>query len=347
MRIRLRGPSGQSTATLDDAATVETLRKTIETQTSLTNFEIKYGYPPKPLPLEQHPPTKLLTELDVKLNGEQLIVSATKSVSQERESQSTASQIANAPGSSSQHANAPQLMTPSSRSAPKSAAPLALSRKKNEEMNDPPEIWCPDLGGNMVLRIMPDDNSCLFRAVASAVLSDMDAVHELRSIIAQNIQANREKYSKAILDNKDPDAYCRWIQTQDAWGGQIELDILSQHFDIEICSIDVQSLRVDRYNEEAQNRCFIVYSGIHYDTIALSTPGAAPEADVKQFMPPLGDEALPKAIELCKKLQEKHYFTDTAGFSLVCNDCGTALTGEAGALKHAQETGHSNFGEAS
>jgi ubiquitin thioesterase OTU1 len=347
MRLRIRGPSGQSTTMLDDSATIETLRKTIETQTALTSFEIKFGYPPKPLPLEQYPPTRLLTELEVKLNGEQLIVSETKSASQTRDSQLPAPETDKAAGSSNQPANVPQSFTASSKSASKSSAPLALSRKKKDEMNDPPEIWCPDLGGNMVLRIMPDDNSCLFRAVASAVLSEMDAVHELRSIIAQSIQANSEKYSKAILDNKDPDTYCRWIQTQDAWGGQIELDILSQHFDIEICSIDVQSLRVDHYNEEALNRCFIVYSGIHYDTIALSTPGAPPEADVKQFMPPLGEEALPKAVELCKKLQEKHYFTDTAGFSLLCNDCGTALTGEAGAMKHAQETGHSNFGEAS
>ena len=193
---------------------------------------------------------------------------------------------------------------------------------------------------------MPDDNSCLFRAVASAVLSDVDAVTEMRSIIAQSIQANRDKYTKAILDNKEPDAYCRWIQTADAWGGQIELDILSQHFDIEICSIDVQSLRVDRYNEGAQRRCFIVYSGIHYDTIALSIQGYPPDADIKQFMRPLADQALPHAITLCQKLQEKHYFTDTSGFHLRCGDCGATLTGEVGAMKHAQETGHTNFGEA-
>ena len=102
---------------------------------------------------------------------------------------------------------------------------------------------------------------------------------------------------------------------------------------------------MDRYNEKAGNRCFIVYSGIHYDTIALSIQGYPPETDVKQFVQPLSDEALPHALALCQKLQEKHYFTDTGGFRLRCNDCGTSLTGEAGAMKHAQETGHTNFGE--
>jgi ubiquitin thioesterase OTU1 len=60
---------------LDDTQTVENLRKTIATETSLTIFDIKYGYPPKTLPLDQYPPSTLLCDLDVKLNGEQLIVS--------------------------------------------------------------------------------------------------------------------------------------------------------------------------------------------------------------------------------------------------------------------------------
>ncbi|KIW69028.1 hypothetical protein PV04_04932 [Phialophora macrospora] len=354
MRIRIRGPSGKSsTVTLDDSATIDTLRKTIETETSLSCFEVKYGYPPKPLSLDEEPASKLLSGLDVKLNGEQLIVHEVKSSSQTSGTQPTPGDAAKnavrtAAGPSTDHGRAaPHVAVPSQRTQEASAAPLSLSRKQNAEMADPPEIWCPDLQGTLVLRIMPDDNSCLFRAVASAVLSDVDAVTELRSIIAQYIQANPEKYTKAVLDNKEPDAYCRWIQTEDAWGGQIELDILSQHFDVEICSIDVQSLRVDRYNEQAPSRCFIVYSGIHYDTIALSVQGQPPEFDVKQFMQPLADEALPQAIALCQKLQEKHYFTDTAGFQLMCNDCGATLTGEAGAMKHAQETGHMNFGEAS
>ena len=82
MRLRIRGPSGKSsTVTLDDSATIETLRKTIETETSVSSFEIKYGYPPKTFPLDESPSSALLKELDVKLNGEQLIVNEIKSLS--------------------------------------------------------------------------------------------------------------------------------------------------------------------------------------------------------------------------------------------------------------------------
>lgn len=358
MRVRIRGPSGKSTtATLDDSATVETLRETIVNETSLSSFEVKYGYPPQPLLLDQIPPTTLLSELDIKLNGEQLIVHDASSPSQKAVTQQTPpgsfsdadkKSVPNTAGPSrNKDAASPHPSHPGPQRQKASAAPLSLSRKQNQDMSDPPEIVVEELGGVLVLRIMPDDNSCLFRAVASAVMSDMDTMTELRSIIAQAIQANPDKYTKAILDNKDPDAYCRWIQTEDAWGGQIELDILSQQFDIEICSIDVQSLRVDRYNEGAPRRCFLVYSGIHYDTIALSMHGMTPEEDVKQFERPISDEVLPKAIALCQKLQEKHYYTDTAGFTLRCGDCGATCTGEAGATKHAEETGHYNFGEAS
>ncbi|KIW11040.1 hypothetical protein PV08_10339 [Exophiala spinifera] len=360
MRVRLRGPSGKSTTvTLDDTATVESLRNTVTAETSLSSFEIKYGYPPKTLMLDQYPPNKLLSELDVKLSGEQLIINSTEAASRKTttEPSQTFQHSEKDNHSSGRVAELPTSHTGSSHSSSTkeqnrevkkaSSAPLSLTRKENKAMSDPPEIFLPDLGGSLVLRIMPDDNSCLFRAVASAIMSNLDTMTELRSVVAQTIQANPDKYTKAILDNKDPDAYCRWIQTENAWGGQIELDILSQQFDVEICSIDVQTLRVDRYNEGAPRRCFLVYSGIHYDIIALSLFGMPPEDDVKQFEQPLSDEVLPQAVALCQKLQEKHYFTDTAGFRLRCGDCGATCIGEAGATEHAQATGHYNFGEAS
>jgi ubiquitin thioesterase OTU1 len=74
MRIRLRGPSGASTLNLGEDATVGDLRSSITEKTSLTKFDIKYGYPPKPLYLEKD--TALLSSLDAHLDGEQLTISA-------------------------------------------------------------------------------------------------------------------------------------------------------------------------------------------------------------------------------------------------------------------------------
>lgn len=329
------------------------LRDQIARSTTLASFDVKYGYPPKVLNLDQYDSTKLLSELDIKLNGEQLLVTRSENAPVTSPSASAAqgndtkvqSKLSKPP-LAIQQTTAQPGGTQSRNPLTEPAQPLSLTRKNKPDMSEPPEIFIPDVGGTLLLRIMPDDNSCLFRAISSAVMSDLDAVTELRSIVAETIQADPVTFNKAVLDNKEPNTYCRWIRSQDSWGGQVELLILSQHFGVEICSIDVQTLRVDRYNEGAEKRCFLVYSGIHYDTIALSLPGMSPEEDVKQFEAPIMDELLPKAVELCKKLQEQHYFTDTSGFRLRCNDCGATLRGERGATEHAASTGHYNFGEA-
>lgn len=380
MRLRIRGPSGQSVVNLDDTQTVENLRKIIATETALTKFDIKYGYPPQTLALDQYPASTLLRDLDVRLNGEQLIVSkkstqdvthhapvaksttspvASSSAGALRDTKATAYAPASQektgtptvePGFSLGHPRTAAPPKAATRSTPKAgdvppSAPVSLKRKNNFDVtNDPPEIALPDRGGVLVHRVMPDDNSCLFRAVASAVLPGLDPMNELRSIIAQAVHENPDEYPKVVLDNKDPDDYCRWIQTEDAWGGQIELVILSKHFDVEICSIDIQSSRVDKYNEGQPNRCILAYSGIHYDTIAFSAFGSPPEEDQRIF-PSSEDSILDAAKLLCQKLNAKGYYTDTAGMQIQCKDCGTVSTGEAGAAAHAATTGHYNMEE--
>ena len=338
MRIRIRGPSGQSTATMSEDSTVDDLKVKITQTTSVTSFSVKYGYPPRELSLDDYPGDTPL--LDLRLDGEQLTVS---------ERSGAVSIDDTEPGSTKaipQAATGSKTIPPPTTSAP---APLSISRKQAPE--DPPELSMPSRNATLVLRIMPDDNSCLFRAFNSAYFGIMDNMHELRSVIAQNIQANPGMYTSAVLD-KEPDEYCRWIQHPDSWGGSIELQILSQHFDVEICSIDVQTLRVDRYNEGQPQRCILVYSGIHYDVVAL-TPSDSPftrdyvppEYDTKIFSA-ADDEVVEKAKALCKILQGRGYFTDTAGFRIRCQDCGGIFTGEKGALEHARSTGHGNFSEA-
>ena len=370
MRVRVRGPTGQTVHSLPVSATIGDLQNVIAEQTSLQSFDIKYGYPPKPLDLHSHDKATKLSELSVRLDGEQLIVSQSlvvpsghmpASVQQEAthprfptnnstKAQSRISQdaISTQEPSTFSCNNLKKSPSPASVTPQK---PSSLSRKQTTKEMDPPELAVPTHEATMILRIMPDDNSCLFRAFNTAFFgSDMDNVVELRSIIAQCIQADPNTYSAAVLDQK-PDDYCRWIQTSDAWGGSIELGILSKHFDIEICSIDVQRVRVDYYNQGMATRCILVYSGIHYDTIALSPSVppyehayGPPENDVKVFNA-MDGLILDSAKALCRTLQERHYYTDTAGLSVRCIDCGFTGKGQKDATKHAMETGHENFGE--
>lgn len=246
MRIRLRGPDGQSAITLSEDATVGDMIAQIIEKTAISSFDIKYGYPPKSLPLEQKAPSLSLASLDVNLNGETLILSPKESSQRETKKPVDATQPSK-PSTSVSFAGKP--------TSPKPAVPISLKKKAME--GEVPEIPLPDRGatlgksmvfllrgnyanGTIVLRVMPDDNSCLFRAFGTANLPGDDlSMTELRAIVASTIQAEPEVYTKVVLE-QNPDDYCRWIQTHDAWGGAIEMGILSKYFDVEICSIDVK-----------------------------------------------------------------------------------------------------------
>ncbi|RFU30975.1 hypothetical protein B7463_g5353, partial [Scytalidium lignicola] len=347
MRIRLRGPSGAVTISLDEKATVGDVISQIVEKTGVETFDVKYGYPPKPLGLEHIEKNLELRKLDVNLNGEQLTISPRDTGSNELNTD-----ISNPnPQKSTESSAFPSMASNRSYAAEGKAISSPVSLQKKSMEGEVPELPLPNRGATLVLRVMPDDNSCLFRAFGTAVLPGDDlSMYELRSLVASAIQAQPDVYSKVVLE-KEPDDYCRWIQTDQAWGGAIELGILASHFDIEICSIDVQSLRVDKFNEGRPTRCILVYSGIHYDTIVQS-PSDPPH--LKADNPPEFDkrvwdsddeEILTMARVLCQKLQEKHYFTDTAGMAIRCNICGVIVHGETAAASHAQETNHYDMAE--
>lgn len=111
----------------------------------------------------------------------------------------------------------------------------------------------------------------------------------------------------------------------------------------------MQDLRVDRFNEGRPRRCILVYSGIHYDTIAFVPAGCSTfssDNDVKLF--DAHDHVLLEAArQLCGDLKKQKYYTDTQKFDVKCNICGWKGAGERGAVQHAEETGHVDFGEAS
>lgn len=350
IRLRVRGPQGVATISIDSDATWSQLIHEINEKTGVADFDIKYGYPPQPFNTESIDGQTKLSDLPHKLNGEQFTIAprdVQKKLSNPMEGTKRAPETVKA--------LPPRDLTspPQHKSGDFPDQPLGLTRKKRPDIeSDPPEVPVPQLDGVMVLRVMPDDNSCMFRALSNAVLgSSLDGMTELRSVVAQTIQAQPDFYTEGMLEKKPTD-YCRWIQREDSWGGGIELSILSAHFDIEICSINVQDLRVDTFNEGRPTRCILVYSGIHYDVCAV-TPftGAEPEFDRKVFdvLRTDGEEidggALAAARELCKGLQSKHYYTDTHGFSLKCNQCGQTGNGQQWAVEHARTTGHDDFGE--
>lgn len=199
--------------------------------------------------------------------------------------------------------------------------------------------------GTLNIRVVPDDNSCLFRSV-NALLGNASTITSLRRIVAQAVSDNPHNYSEAIL-GRSPASYRAWITSQNAWGGAIELSILSRHFRLQLAAFDVKTMRLDRYGEDGHYStvAYLVYDGIHYNYIALAL-GASKSADTDVTQFPASDTfAMTQVRALIQKEHDAHKFTDTASFLLKCGQCGTRLKGETQALEHAKQTGHSQFTE--
>ncbi|XP_048879967.1 ubiquitin thioesterase OTU1 [Brienomyrus brachyistius] len=197
----------------------------------------------------------------------------------------------------------------------------------------------------LVRRAVPADNSCLFTSIYYAVeggVYDPGCAPEMRGLIAQIVASDPTAYSEAVLGRSNED-YCSWIRRDDTWGGAIEVSILSKFYQCEICVVDTQTVRVDRFGEDAgyQRRVLLIYDGIHYDPLQREAEGQPPQT----IFSAADDVVLAQALELADEARRKRQFTDVNRFALRCMVCQMGLVGQAEARVHAKETGHANFGE--
>jgi ubiquitin thioesterase OTU1 len=195
----------------------------------------------------------------------------------------------------------------------------------------------------ILVRVQKDDNSCLFNSINYIFMQNQGDVTALRALIKERIKADPENYSDAIL-GRPREEYCAWITSPQSWGGGIELMIFADHFQTCIVSVDVSTGRFDRFGENKYgNSCYVVYSGIHYDCLALSS--GTPEFDQLIFDQIESIEVEDKIRKLVAQLKKDHKYTDLASFTLKCGVCNTGLRGQNEAQQHAITTGHTNFTE--
>jgi len=320
--MRVRGPDGQTTLQMDDGATLDALVAKIREEMAVKDFSLKSGFPPTPIDLSAS--SALIKDLGLAGATVTLVPSETETASQ---------------GIS----NEPQL-SPGVKS--QGNAGLPTFRPKKVEV-DETVIELDDQSGYICLRVMPDDNSCMFTAFGGAMQIPDPATY-LRNAVAEHILSHPDKYSKAILENKEPREYARMIRDPQRWGGAIELTALSEIYGVGILSLDVKTGQAYAFGEEYPTRCLLVYSGIHYDRIAQTFDLGLPvESDVTIWARD-DHSTLDAAKELCAKLKEAKYFTDTQSMAVKCHAPGCEHwlgAGEADIVKHMKETGHSDFSE--
>ncbi|KAI0599678.1 hypothetical protein F4775DRAFT_105480 [Biscogniauxia sp. FL1348] len=345
MKLRYKAPSGGGTVELGDAATVSQLLDALRASTGYTDVIVKYGWPPRALGADQAGAT--LQSLG--LHRESLTV-----VPDESTSAATAATAAAETRGAENVADA----------YARQAAPKGV---RDQNISVP----MPENNSWLVLRVMPDDNSCLFTAVGGALrgLEPQPAggytPAALRRMVADHILSRPDKFTAVVLE-MPAERYCARMQRPDVWGGAIELGILSELFRVEICAVDVKTNGVVRYGEALgyEQRCVLVYSNIHYDRVAeifvdgqeemdfdvtrwpIGTGDGDSGGDGGSAATALGDHVLIRAQELCRKLRdEHHYYTDTSDFVVMCNQCGWVGQGQKALAKHSLETGHTEISE--
>lgn len=193
----------------------------------------------------------------------------------------------------------------------------------------------------LVEREVPDDNSCMFRSVAAIVFNDPSMnPSSLREICARKIASDPITYSETMLQRPNSD-YCRWIQTANAWGGPIELSILSQHFNVRIDAYDIDSTLAQCYGEQSgfSMTGYLIFNGLHYNYMARPQRDGT---DTVQFST-TDESTRAEAQALVCKRKEMGMYTNTRTFKIKCLECGEILVGEAAAVEHSRLTGHTKF----
>lgn len=211
-------------------------------------------------------------------------------------------------------------------------------------------------GGAIALRKIPDDNSCLFNAIAystvgPAAIETSSTQKHFRSVVAETILSKPDDYSEAILGRPIHD-YAKWIQKTDTWGGAIELQILAEFLNASLVAVDIESGAFYRFNDvdRAETFAIVAYSGVHYDSIVF-----VPHKNIDDKSKDVGvfskneilhqtilEEQIPLLLQM---LKAQGYYTNTRTFELKCQQCQRIIIGEDQATEHAKSTGHNQFGQ--
>ncbi|KAI8103497.1 hypothetical protein M9435_004834 [Picochlorum sp. BPE23] len=290
MNLRIRGPNGQSTLRdiSKDISTADLLDMIAEATTVPVNcLELRGGYPVKRIDIPEDGSMPATDGLGITPN-DVLIVQATPAadsaapaVSEDKTQSPTAGHVDTTMNEDEMLARAIAASlgeeVPGQQGQPSIPGLIEKGKPAFELLSGSRKA--------VVRRIVPDDNSCLFSAIAYCVGRGRMGASEMRSLVAQAVVADPIQWNKAILGS-DPSEYAAWILDTSKWGGSIELTILSQQLAVEISAFDVQTQRVDTYGEDFgySKRICVVYDGLHYDALALAAFEGAPEAqDITMF----------------------------------------------------------------
>ena len=203
---------------------------------------------------------------------------------------------------------------------------------------------------NPKVREIDSDNSCLFNSIG--YLQDKNSFNEstsqnLRNIISNYIKQNSEKYNDSFLNMKNEE-YQSFITNKNNWGGAIEIQILSNILQIEICTFDIENLQTLFFgeNENYDEIIFLMYNGIHYNALVLLPEDCEDfDFDITKFPIYMKKILTDKFFEIIKKMNSENQFINVNNMAIICDECKDIFPDQQGAILHQQNYGHCNFSQ--
>ena len=206
----------------------------------------------------------------------------------------------------------------------------------------------------LVRRSVPNDNSCLFYALAYLCNANSDTAsatssqtqQHLRAVCAESALQDPDPETRALfLGHSSVALYGEWIQNPHHWGGEQEIIVLAAHFHVQVVVVSCESLTTLCYGEANNKKVYILYTGQHYDPlVGVCAEGAAtPTNDqVRQF--PVGND---QALESSALQVAKEHNQDAARKAkqkrvqrIQCGGCGMLLEDAPAFQTHCMEVEH-------
>lgn len=214
---------------------------------------------------------------------------------------------------------------------------------------------------------MSDDNSCLFHSI-SHCLAGQSAdggwssvavkAAEMRQLVAASIlslaassastaaSASSSAVSAYLSSLPSVSSYAAAIGRSDVWGGALECAVLSEAFSCRIHAVDVESGAVLTFGSSGQYVCYLLFSGVHYDSLYCECECEAAGGRPRVTMFRLEDsKARDAALAAGQEARAAERYTSLSAFTLRCAQCGVAVRGEQEAQQHCKETNHTQFDE--
>ena len=267
LRLRVKHPSGDKTVKAQDES-FDSFRQTIASLFQIkSDFILLCGYPPRPTTADG---TALISTF--LKSGETIMIKSETSPSSSSSSNkrnATSKPATKSPSQKKSSSTWNCAACTFENQSGKSACSICQTAKPGGGGSERRPQSNNSTIGEAFHHKIPDDNSCLFHA-ASFLLNINKSPSQLRSIIADTVRSDSMNFSSAIL-GKSRDAYISYILDSTKWGGQVELNILSTRYKIEIAAIDIQSGRIDIYGTGSnyQERVYMLFSGIHFDAVTF------------------------------------------------------------------------------